>query len=245
MTDEITGMNGQIALLGSGEYLPVMEPIDRYLLESLHLNGRKPRVVCLPTAAGMEGDASVDRWIAMGLGHFQRLGVDVKGVRITDRDEAGHPRWADLIAEADLVYFSGGNPLYLYQTLAGTQAWAAAEQAWSRGAAFAGCSAGAMILARFVPDIRSLGMKQIPAFGVVPAESVIPHFDRMKLWRPMILTTARKRLSGDRFVLGIDEETALVGRLGGEWRVMGRGRVYIIKKREEFAFSDGQTVPLV
>jgi cyanophycinase len=238
-------MNGQIALLGSGEYLPVMEPIDRYLLECLHLNGRKPRVVCLPTAAGTEGDASVDRWISMGLNHFQRLDADVRGVRITDREEADHPHWAELIAEADLVYFSGGNPLYLYQTLAGTKAWTAAEQAWSRGAAYAGCSAGAMILAHFVPDIRSIGMKQIPAFGLIPAESVIPHFDRMKLWRPMILTTARKRLSGDQFVLGIDEETALVGEPGGEWQVMGRGKVYIIKKRGEIAFSDGQTVPLM
>ncbi len=48
-------MNGLIALVGSGEYLPVMEDVDRYLLDSLNLNGRKPRVVCLPTAAGRKG----------------------------------------------------------------------------------------------------------------------------------------------------------------------------------------------
>ena len=45
-------MNGLIALLGAGEYLPVVDPIDRYLLSSLHVEGRKARVVCLPTAAG-------------------------------------------------------------------------------------------------------------------------------------------------------------------------------------------------
>ena len=45
-------MNGLINLVGSGEYLPVMKDVDRYLLDSLNLNGRKPRVVCLPTAAG-------------------------------------------------------------------------------------------------------------------------------------------------------------------------------------------------
>lgn len=44
-------MNGLIALLGSGEYLPVMDDVDRYLLENCGANGRKPRVVCLPTAA--------------------------------------------------------------------------------------------------------------------------------------------------------------------------------------------------
>ena len=60
-------MNGQIALLGSGEYLPVMDDVDRYLLENCGADGRKPRVVCLPTAAGREGDASVTRWSKMGI----------------------------------------------------------------------------------------------------------------------------------------------------------------------------------
>ncbi len=47
-------MNGLIALVGAGEYLPVMEDIDRYLLDSVKVDGRAPRVVCLPTAAGQE-----------------------------------------------------------------------------------------------------------------------------------------------------------------------------------------------
>ena len=41
-------MNGLIALVGSGEYLPVMNDIDRTLLASVSANGRIPRVVCLP-----------------------------------------------------------------------------------------------------------------------------------------------------------------------------------------------------
>jgi hypothetical protein len=57
-------MNGMIALLGSGEYLPIMDDVDRYLLANCGVDAqaRKPRVVCLPTAAGREGDASVTRW---------------------------------------------------------------------------------------------------------------------------------------------------------------------------------------
>ena len=53
-------MNGLIALVGAGEYLPVMEDVDRYLLDSVKVDGRAPHVVCLPTAAGQEGDESVD-----------------------------------------------------------------------------------------------------------------------------------------------------------------------------------------
>ncbi len=54
-------MNGLIALLGSGEYLPVMDDVDRYLLANCGAEGRKPRVVCLPTAAGQEGEKNISR----------------------------------------------------------------------------------------------------------------------------------------------------------------------------------------
>ena len=77
-------MNGLIALLGSGEYLPVMDDVDRHLLANCGASGRKPRVVCLPTAAGREGDASVSRWSNMGIDHFTRLGADVQAVPVID-----------------------------------------------------------------------------------------------------------------------------------------------------------------
>jgi cyanophycinase len=54
-------MNGIVALVGSGEYLPVMNEIDRYILEQTVSASQVPQVVCLPTAAGAEGDESVNR----------------------------------------------------------------------------------------------------------------------------------------------------------------------------------------
>ena len=45
---------GPIALVGSGEFLPVMEDVDRGLLA-----GRPPRAAFLPTAAGEEGPVVV------------------------------------------------------------------------------------------------------------------------------------------------------------------------------------------
>lgn len=70
-------MNGLIALLGSGEYLPVMDEVDKYLLANCGANGRKPHVVCLPTASGQEGQDSWGRWNRMGEEHFKRLGAEV------------------------------------------------------------------------------------------------------------------------------------------------------------------------
>lgn len=53
---------GPIALVGSGEFLPQMVEVDRWLL-----NGRLPRAAFLPTAAGEEGPV---QW--RGTGRVQR-----------------------------------------------------------------------------------------------------------------------------------------------------------------------------
>src|SRR5574338_845838 len=103
-------MNGLIALLGSGEYLSVMDDVDRHLLDSLGLNGRKARVVCLATAAGREGDGSIGRWSRMGVEHFEALGAEPKALRIIDRASADDPQFEADLEQADLIYFSGGDP---------------------------------------------------------------------------------------------------------------------------------------
>jgi cyanophycinase len=237
-------MPGLLALLGSGEYLPVMEPVDRYLLDSLRLDGRPPRVVCLPTAAGREGPASVERWSRMGIEHFQRLGAEVTALPILDRRSADDPRWQPSLQAADLIYFSGGDPLYLFETLQGTPTWEAISQAWQRGAIYAGCSAGAMVVAQRLPNLRRAGLASVPAFGLIPAMYLLPHFDRIPaLWRPFI-RALRLRLKEDEYLLGIEENTALIGRPAATWQVMGQGRVHLLQRNHSQVFSAGQTLSL-
>src|SRR5215208_4420741 len=228
-------MNGLINLVGSGEYLPVMNEVDRYLLDSLHLNGRKPRVACLPTAAGREGDTSVNRWLTMGVQHFEKLGAEVTPVRITDRVTADHPQWEPVLENADLIYFSGGDPGYLYETMKGTCAWSAAQRAWGRGAIYAGCSAGAMILGRRMPSFRLAGTQE--GFGIVPAEFIVPHFDAIPaIWKPVILALQKQLKIGQRLI-GVDEDTALVGMLGGEWKAMGKSNVQLFTREAKTRYK--------
>jgi len=237
-------MNGLIALVGAGEYLPVMNEIDRHLLASVNTNGRAPRVVCLPTAAGQEGDDSVGRWLRMGVEHFEALGAEVTPAHIIDRASADDLAWESALENADLIYFSGGNPLYLYETMQGSRAWRAAQKAWERGAVYAGCSAGAMILAQRVPNFRAAGLISIDGFQVIPSTFVIPHFDRIRgLWSAYLFAV-RRQLKDDQFILGVDENTALVGKLAGSWQVMGQGQAHIITRDEQQDFIAGQEVPL-
>jgi len=233
-------MNGLIALVGSGEYLPVMEDVDRYLLASL--NVRTPHVVCMPTAAGQESDESINRWSRMGAEHFQKLGAEVNALRIVDKASANDAQHESLLENADLIYFSGGNPQYLYETMQGSRAWTAMQKAWSNGAVYAGCSAGAMILGGEIPDFRMAGLRSIEAFATMPAKFIMPHFDAIPaIWKPFILML-RKRLKNGERMIGIDENTALVGRLGGEWKVMGQSKVHVFVHNDNLTYANGQAL---
>ncbi len=231
-----------MALVGSGEYLPTMEAIDRRLLGAARSD--PARVVCIPTAAGLEGQASFDRWAQMGLAHFAGLGARAECAGITDRAAADDPRWAALIEQADLIYFSGGDPLHLYQTLQGTRAWSAVQAACARGAAFAGCSAGAMILGRLVPDVQSPNLDLHPAFGLLPPQFILPHFDRLETYRPGTTALVQTWLTDGQFALGVDENTALIGRPGEEWEVAGAGGAALVTRHAIESIPAGRRLSL-
>ena len=101
-------MAGPVALVGSGEFLPDTESIDRALLQLG--DDPPPRVAILPTAAGQEGPASIDRWLELGTAHYERLGAIPVPLPVVDNASANDPDLADEVASADLVYFSGGDP---------------------------------------------------------------------------------------------------------------------------------------
>ncbi len=223
--------------------MPVMNDVDRHLLASVAVDGRGHQVVCLPTAAGEEGDESVGRWLRMGKEHFEALGATVHPLQIIGRKSADDPKFVPIIENADLIYFSGGNPLYLYETMNGSKAWAAAQRAWERGAVYAGCSAGAMILAKRLPNFRRLGASTVAGFGLMQADYIMPHFDHAGPFK-FLVNLLRRGLKDNEYMLGIDEDTALVGRNGGEWRVMGVSTVHLITRNGEEIYSAGDLVPL-
>ncbi len=216
---------GRLALVGSGEYLPVMHDVEAWLLE-----GRPKVYVQLATAAATEGDAVLRRWHALGASAAERLGAEQIVVDVRTRADADDARWVDAVAGAGLIYLSGGKPSYLAETLRGTSVWQAIVDAWRAGASLAGCSAGAMVLGGHIPDYRHPRSGGTPGLGVVPGISVLPHFDRYSKWMPdLALRPLAKR---SPHVLGIDEDTALVSDAGlaalRTWHVMGRQSVYAV-----------------
>src|SRR5258705_909447 len=150
--DMLPCMPGAVALVGSGEFLPAMNQVDAALLA---LTGRsRPRVAIVPTASFPDGVEVFERWAAMGVEHFGRLGAEVEPVMIRDRDDADDDGHVQAIGEADLIYLSGGKPGYLSGCLDGSAVGRALVAAHERGATIAGCSAGAMALTGRHFDLR-------------------------------------------------------------------------------------------
>jgi cyanophycinase len=230
---------GPLALVGSGEYLPVMAAV-----EGLLLAGRAPRYVQIPTAAAPEGEQSLQRWLSLGAAQADRLGVTQIPVVARDHDEADSPELAALVAGAGLVYLSGGNPAYLAKTLRGTRLWGAVVAAWQSGTALAGCSAGAMALTGWVPSMRALDREPDPGLAIVPALRVLPHFDKMLGWVPDLLTRAAMHPPAGTTVIGIDEETAIVDLTGAghSWQVHGRQQAWVLADGPRRGFAAGSTL---
>lgn len=199
-------------------------------VEATLLAGRAARYVQLATAAAPEGEQSLRKWHDLGAEAARRLGVEQVVIDVRTRDDANEPRWAELVAGAGLIYLSGGDPHFLARTLAGTMVWNAIVTEWRSGAAIAGCSAGAMAMAGHVVDFRHPRGGGISGLGVLPDIRVLPHFDRMAKWVPDFAMHAA--FAGESRVIGVDEDTALVGEPSAEshweFRVMGRQSAWIV-----------------
>lgn len=225
---------GTIALVGSGEFLPPIQPLDQKLLE--HVQGT-PRVVVLPTASAPDGAGVPERWATMGVAHFGALSALVEPVMLLTREDAENPTIVEHIAQANFVYFSGGKPRYLLETLQGTAAWTAIAALYASGGVVAGCSAGAMVMGAAIFDFPKF-WQTVPALDLAPGLVIIPHFNEI----PKVMLTTLNH-TGPNTIVGIDGSTALVGR-AGSWTVYGANSVTVFEEKNRVRYVEGQEVQL-
>jgi cyanophycinase len=224
---------GPLVLCGSGEFTRAMAEVDRGILASI--GSRRVRVAIVPTAAGLEDTPR--SWIEMGTAHFAALGAEATGIMVLNRGDAEDPRHSASIANADWIYFSGGKPGYVVETLSGTPFWSAVLERHRTGAVLAGSSAGAMMLGsrtfHFPDGVDAAGIPRRvavrDALGLLPGIFVAPHFDAVPVewWRGW----ANIWPEGHR-MLAIDEDTAIVEHADG-WRVVGRGRAMVFRSLDD------------
>ena len=236
-------MNGSLALVGSGEYLPAMAIFEKSLLNDGIKNGKRPIYIQIPTAAGKETPDRLEYWKQLGKAQADRLDIDSIFLPIFTREDANNPEYVTLIKDSALMYMSGGDPHYLAETLMDTPLWEAIQENWSTGASLAGCSAGAMVLSSHIPNFRLLKKAPTAGLNLLPEIRVIPHFNKFFKWIPESAAKVLLHVPDDSILIGVDELTAIVRRAGDDhWVVVGEAKVHVLKGMPDQQLTDGQQI---
>ncbi len=202
-----------LALIGGNEFRENCREMDRALLARL---GTSARVLVIPTAAANESPRQAAN---NGVQHLKRLGAKAEPLYVIQREHANSEEVVASIREAKGVYFTGGDPVHLLETLRGTKVWQAVVELSERGGLVAGSSAGAMA---FGGQMWAPGEGWREGLGLVPGVAVIPHHATVAArWNAAKM---RESLAPGVTLVGIDEATAL---LLPDHLVLGEGEVTV------------------
>jgi cyanophycinase-like exopeptidase len=223
-------MRGSIALVGSGEFLPIMADFEKSLINDGVKNNKQPTYVQIPTAAGQESPERLKYWEELGKRQAELLQIEQRFLPIFNRADAEKEEFAEQIKDAALIYMSGGDPHYLANSLIDTPVWNAIYTNWQTGASLAGCSAGAMAMCTEIPNFRFTKREPTRGLNILPNLRVIPHFDKFFRWIPDSAAKVLMHAPENSILLGIDELTALVRRSNEtHWIVQGEAKVHILQ----------------
>ncbi len=234
---------GALALVGSGEYLVQMQEIESDLLQRGIAQGKSNTYIQIPTGAGQESDDRIEFWRERGAVQAKRLDAEVCFLSILTREDAFNEKYISQLTNAGLIYFSGGDPGYITEVFNQTPLWEKIKNEFNSGTSLAGCSAGAMAFGSKIVGIRKSHIQS--GLGLIPNIEVIPHYDKFLGWVPDRIASIALRSDEGSYLLGIDEDTALV--LTDKWRVQGRAKVHVLKGlgNSPQTFTSGNEIELL
>jgi cyanophycinase len=171
------------------------------------------------------------------------MGAECRFLPILKREDAFNPQYIEEVTNAGLIYFSGGDPGYITEIFEGTPLWEKIKSEFFSGSSLAGCSAGAMAFGAKIVGLRISHAQS--GLGLIPEIEVIPHYDKFLGWVPDRIASIVLRSDEGTYLLGIDEDTALV--LTDKWRVQGRAKVHVLKGLADspHTFNSGDEIALL
>jgi len=220
----------QIALVGGNEFRRDCDAMDRELIAAA--GGPEVPIAILPTAATNENPYVAGE---SGIRHFRRLGAAPEKLMIDDRDAANNEKSASALEHFRMVYFTGGDPVYLLDTMRASSFWEATLRLYRGGGLIAGSSAGAMALCGQMWRFDSW----VPGLNLVPHLAVLPHHATLSTrWNGAAMALL---LPSGVTMVGIDDATALLLPSG---RVVGVGEVTVYHLSGLVKYQVGEVVPL-
>lgn len=207
-TPETPSTRGYLALIGGNE-----DKRDaKKVLRTVATLRETTCVAVIPTASmyGRElGEEYVELFLKMNVGITKGYVIDAR----TKEDVLTKPEYVDMLAESDLVFFTGGDQVRLVAAFAGTDAMSMIYNRFLAGATIAGTSAGAAAASNpmiYDGDDEAFlkgAVQHTAGFGFLPNITMDTHFlQRSRIPRLAQFLAAR----GSEYAIGLDEDTGII-----------------------------------
>lgn len=225
-------MTREIGLVGGDEFHEGCLDMDREIMQA---SGQNPTQVLIVPTAQVTGPVKAAN---DGIRHFSRLGGKASPLMVLNKQHANDSGLARAIAGVGVIYFTGGNPHHLLETLRDSKLLEAIRSAVDDGTVLAGSSAGAMVLGSLMG--RPARGEWVSALGIVPRVAIWPHHERRDPEETS--RQLQQQVPSDLTILGIDAQTGCLGR-PGNWRVVGSGKVTVYRGAEWEIYHFGEHLP--
>jgi cyanophycinase len=202
---------------------------DRRILREIATRAGNGKLVLATLASEMPDDQ-----LRLYTSIFTTLGVKkVVALDFADREEAMENPKLEVIKDAEVMFFTGGDQMKLISKIAGTQTHREILSMHAKGCTIAGTSAGAaaMSATMLVGGPKAESHKVFSAFFTAPGLAILKdiiidqHFaQRWRITRLLGAVAENPDLMG----IGIDEDTAVILQEGRSLEVIGSGAVYVV-----------------
>lgn len=196
-------------------------------------NGRDSKVVVFTTASSVPEEVFAQYHLG-----FKRLGCkQITHYHMTTKEESEDKEMLALVAEADVVYLSGGNQSRIPKAMRNTSLHTLLQERYEKDSlVIAGTSAGAMCMSSEMISGGSASesfykgaVKMRKGMGFIPDLIIDTHFVRRGRFGRLAESVAR---NSNCIGLGLAEDSGVIISEGGKkFRVIGSGMVIVMDPR--------------
>lgn len=211
-------------LIGGGSGNGSWELLEEFARRA---GGSSARIAVI-TSGSREPQRTGDRYERF----FTEFGLAVSIYHLLSRAAANDPARFAGLADADAIFFSGGEQLCITARLGGSAALAVIRARHAAGVLLGGTSAGTSVMSRTMIAFGLAGemprhnlVNLAPGLGFLPGVVLDQHFhQRGRLGRLITAVSYNPEELG----VGIDEDTAAVFHPDGQVEVLGRAAVTLV-----------------
>jgi cyanophycinase len=213
---------------------------ERLILREVAYESRGKKLV-VSTVASSEPEGLFETYSRI----FRDFGIKAHKLELDSRGEALQDAKAEIMKDAEAVFFTGGDQLKITSQIGDTPIFERLRDLYEHGGVIAGTSAGASVMCETMlisgPSEKSNhsdhNVAMAPGLGFIKDVIIDQHFaERGRMGRLLGAVARNPRIIG----IGIDENTAIIVK-AGQFTVLGEGAVYVLDGRNLLYSNVGES----